>query len=140
MKLLLSETENLVHILLYCFQKICNPDDSVKTTTLMEKEGNLIFHPDPKVHQIKGQFQLANRCFMVFKVFKEKWLVMDNSEMLPRKVDGSLKSFRSQPLQKTLMPNMLVLGPGNVGLPSIKIIINKQANRTFGSILFCSHR
>ena len=140
MKLLLSETENLVHILLYRFQKICNPGDSVKTTTLMEKEGNLIFHPDPKVHQIKGQFQLANRCFMVFKVFKEKWLVMDNSEMLPRKVDGSLKSFRSQPLQKTLMPNMLVLGPGNVGLPSIKIIINKQANRTFGSILFCSHR
>lgn len=138
MKSLLSETENLVSILSYCFQKICNPDDSVKPITLMEKEGNLIFHPDPKVHQIKGQLQLANRCFMM--VFKEKWLVMDNSEMLPRKVDGSLKSFRSQPLQKTLMPNMLVLSPGNVGLPGIKIIINKQANRKFGSILFCSHR
>lgn len=88
MKSLLSETENLVHILLYCFQKICNPDDSVKTITLMEKEGNLIFHLDPKVHQIKGQLQLANRCFMM--IFKEKWLVMDNSEMLLRKVGGSL--------------------------------------------------
>jgi len=49
----------------------------------MEKEGNLIFHLDPKVHQIKGQLQLANRCFMM--VSKEKWLVMDNSEMLPER-------------------------------------------------------
>ena len=34
-------------------------------------------------------------------VSKKKWLVMDNSEMLPQKVDGSLKSFRLQPSQKT---------------------------------------
>ena len=43
-------------------------------------------------------------------------------------MDGSLKSFRSQPLQKIRTPNMLVLGPGNVGLPGIKIILNKQEN------------
>ena len=50
-------------------------------------------------------------------VSKKKRLVMDNSEMLPQKVYGSLKSFRSQPLQKTLTPNTLILGPGNMGLP-----------------------
>lgn len=38
-------------------------------------------------------------------VSKKKRLVMDNSEMLLQKVDVSLKSFRSQPLQKTLTPN-----------------------------------
>lgn len=72
-----------------------------------------MFHPDPEVHQIKRQLRSANRCFMMIS---KKWLVMDNSEMLPQKADGSLKSFRSQPLQKTLMPNTLILGPGNMGL------------------------
>lgn len=47
-------------------------------------------------------------------VSKKTWLVVDKSEMLPQKVDGSLKSFRSQHLQKTLTPNTLILGPGNV--------------------------
>lgn len=31
--------------------------------------------------------------------------------------DDSVKSFMSQPLQKTLMPNTLTLGPENTGLP-----------------------
>lgn len=73
-----------------------------------------MFHPDPEVHQIK-QLQSVNRCFMM--VSKKKWLVTDDSEMLPQKVDGSLKSVRSHPLQKTLMPNTLIPGPGNMGLP-----------------------
>lgn len=73
-----------------------------------------MFHPDPEVHQIERQLQSANRCFMM--ISKKKWLVMDNSEMLPQKVDGSLKSFRSQPLQKTLTPDTLILGPRNMGL------------------------
>lgn len=37
--------------------------------------------------------------------------------MLPPKADDSLKSFRSQPLQKTPTPNTLIPGPGNTGLP-----------------------
>lgn len=57
-----------------------------------------MFHPDPDLHKIKGQLHSANRCFMM--VSKKKWLVMDNSEMLPQKVGGSLKSFRLQPSQK----------------------------------------
>lgn len=73
-----------------------------------------MFHPDPEVYQIERQLQSANRCFMM--ISKKKWLVMDNSEMLPQKVDGSLKSFRSQPLQKTLTPDTLILGPRNMGL------------------------
>lgn len=71
-----------------------------------------MFHLDPEVPQLKRQLQSANRCFMM--VSKKKWLVMDNSEMLPQKMDGSLKSFRSQLLQKTLTPNTLILGPGNM--------------------------
>ena len=90
----------------------------------MEKEDNVMFHLDPEVHPIKGQLQLANRCFML--VSKKKWLIMDNLEMLPQKVDGSLKSFRSQPLQKTLTPNTLILSPGNTGLPRIKKNKNKK--------------
>lgn len=74
-----------------------------------------MFHPDPEVHPIKRQLPSANRCFMM--ISKKKWLVRDNSEMLLQKAVGSLKSFRSQPLQKTLMPNTLILGPGNTGLP-----------------------
>ena len=50
-------------------------------------------------------------------VSKKKQLAMDSSKVLLQKVDGSLKSFRSQPLQKTLTPNTLILGPGNIGLP-----------------------
>ena len=50
-------------------------------------------------------------------VSKKKRLAMDSSKVLLQKVDGSLKSFRSQPLQKTLTPNTLILGPGNTGLP-----------------------
>lgn len=73
-----------------------------------------MFHPDPEVHQIERQLQSANSCLMM--ISKKKWLVMDNSEMLPQKVDGSLKSFISQPLQKTLTPNTLILGPENMGL------------------------
>lgn len=80
--------------------------DSLKTVHLMEKKDNLMFHPYPEMHQIKGQLQSANRCFMM--VSKKKRLVMDNSEMLLQKVDVSLKSFRSQPLQKTLTPNTLI--------------------------------
>lgn len=49
----------------------------------MEKEGNLIFHLDPKVHQIKGLLQLANRCFMM--VSKEKWLVMKIQKFFPER-------------------------------------------------------
>lgn len=71
-----------------------------------------MFHPDPEVHQIERQLQSANSCLMM--ISKKKWLVMDNSEMLPQKVDGSLKSFISQPLQKTLTPNTLILGPENM--------------------------
>ena len=88
---------------------------SLKTVHLMEKEDNLMFHPDPEVQQIKGQLQLANRYLMM--VSKKKRLAMDSSKVLLQKVDGSLKSFRSQPLQKTLTPNTLILGPGNTGLP-----------------------
>lgn len=91
----------------YChtvFRRLETPMiDSLKTVHLMEKKDNLMFHPDPEMHQIKGQLQSANRCFMM--VSKKKRLVMDNSEMLLQKVDVSLKSFRSQPLQKTLTPN-----------------------------------
>ena len=88
---------------------------SLKTVHLMEKEDNLMFHPDPEVQQIKGQLQLANRYLMM--VSKKKRLAMDSSKVLLQKVDGSLKSFRSQPLQKTLTPNTRILGPGNMGLP-----------------------
>lgn len=49
----------------------------------MEKEGNLIFHLDPKLHQIKRLLQLANRCFMM--VSKEKWLVMKIQKFFPEK-------------------------------------------------------
>lgn len=56
----------------------------------MEKEGSLMFYLDPEVHQRKGQLQSTN-----MMISKKKWLVMDNSEMLPQKVNGSFKSFRS---------------------------------------------
>lgn len=48
---------------------------------------------------------------------KKKELVRDSSEVLPQKVDGSLESFRSQALQETLTSNILILSPGNMGLP-----------------------
>lgn len=73
-----------------------------------------MFHPDPEVHQIKQQLQSANR---FLDGIREDRAVTDNSEVLPQKVDGSLKSFRSQPLPKPLTPNTLILGPGNMGLP-----------------------
>lgn len=69
-----------------------------------------MFHPDPEVHQIKQQLQSANK---FLDGIQEEMAVIDNSEMLPQKVDGSLKSFRSQPLLKPLTPNTLILGPGN---------------------------
>ena len=62
---------------------------SLKTVHLMEKEDNLMFHPDPEVQQIKGQLQLANRYLMM--VSKKKRLAMDSSKVLLQKVDGSLK-------------------------------------------------
>lgn len=37
--------------------------------------------------------------------------------MCPQRLVGSLKSFRSQTLQKTLAPNTLIVGPGNKSLP-----------------------
>ena len=61
---------------------------SLKTVHLMEKEDNLMFHPDPEVQQIKGQLQLANRYLMM--VSKKKRLAMDSSKVLLQKVDGSL--------------------------------------------------
>lgn len=76
----------------------------------MEKEDNLMFHPDPEVYQIKPQLQSADR---FPDGIQEEMAVIDNSELLPPKVDGSLKSFRSQPLPKPLTPNTLILGPGN---------------------------
>ena len=56
----------------------------------MEKEGSLMFFLYPEVHQLKGQLQSTN-----MMISKKKWFVMDNSEMLPQKVNGSFKSFRS---------------------------------------------
>lgn len=47
-------------------------------------------------------------------------MVMDKFRNASPKVGGFLKSFRSQPLQKTLTPNTLIRGPGNTGLPSSK--------------------
>lgn len=59
----------------------------------------------------------GNQVLMDPQASKKKRLAMDSSKVLLQKVDGSLKSFRSQPLQKTLTPNTLILGPGNTGLP-----------------------
>lgn len=47
----------------------------------MEKEDSLMLYLDPEVHQLKGQLQSTN-----MMIPKKKWLVMDNSEMLPQKV------------------------------------------------------
>ena len=55
----------------------------------MEKEGSLMFFLDPEVHQLKGQLQSTN-----MMISKKKWLVMDNSEMLPQKVNGQLQESR----------------------------------------------
>ena len=34
---------------------------SLKTVHLMEKEDNLMFHPDPEMQQIKGQLQIGKQ-------------------------------------------------------------------------------
>lgn len=95
----------------HCLQRTWNATDSLKKlyTWWRSEEDSLMLHLDPEVHHIKRQLPSANTCFMM--ISKKKWLVVDHSETLP------LKSFRSQPLQKTLMPNTLILGPGNMGLP-----------------------
>ena len=62
---------------------------SLKTVHLMEKEDNLMFHPDPEVQQIKGQLQSANRYLTM--VSKKKQLATESSKVLLQKVDGSLK-------------------------------------------------
>ena len=62
---------------------------SLKTVHLMQKEDNLMFHPDPEVQQIKGQLQSANRYLTM--VSKKKQLAIDSSKVLLQKVDGSLK-------------------------------------------------
>lgn len=71
---------------------------SLKTVHLMEKEDNLMFHPDPEVQQIKGQLQLANRYLMM--VSKKKRLAMDSSKVLLQKVDGSLKRSGRNPCRR----------------------------------------
>lgn len=71
---------------------------SLKTVHLMEKEDNLMFHPDPEVQQIKGQLQLANRYLMM--VSKKKRLAMDSSKVLLQKVDGSLKRSGHNPCRR----------------------------------------
>lgn len=48
----------------------------------MEKEDNLMFHPDPEVQQIKGQLQLANRYLTTAP--KKKQLAIDSSSASPK--------------------------------------------------------
>lgn len=65
---------------------------SLKTVHLMEKEDNLMFHPDPEVQQIKGQLQLANRYLMM--VSKKKRLAMGQFKSASPKGGWFFKKFQ----------------------------------------------